>query len=80
MEKIKLFISLLFLINIIYTIDPSEKELLNNANSILPLISANENNLFIITGSYSKNENDKYPLLIYNISEYNNSYKKNFEI
>ena len=74
---IKLII-LLISLNIISSQNPFDEDILKEATSIVPLVNKN-NNLFIITGKSIKNENYKYPIKIYNISNYNNIEVKTFE-
>ena len=77
-ENIRKFIILLISINIISSQNPFDEDILKDATSIVPLVNKN-NNLFIITGKSLKNENYKYPIKIYNISNYNNIEVKTFE-
>ena len=77
-ENIRKFIILLISINLISSKNPFDEEILKDATSIVPLVNKN-NNLFIITGNVIKNKNYKYPIKIYNISNYNNIDEKTFE-
>jgi hypothetical protein len=77
-ENIRKFIIVLILLNIIYSQNPFDEDILKGATSIVPLVDKN-NNLFIISGKDLKNENYKYPIKIYNISNYNNIDVKTFE-
>ena len=76
--NISKFIILLISINIISSQNPFDEDILKEATSIVPLVNKN-NNLFIISGKDIKNDNYKYPIKIYNISNYNNIDVKTFE-
>lgn len=77
-KNIRKFIILLISINIISPQNPFDEDILSNATSIIPLVNKH-NNLFIISGKYILNENYMYPIIIYNISNYNNIEVKSFE-
>jgi len=76
--NIRKFIILLITINIISSRNPFDDDILNNATSIVPLVNK-KNNLFIISGGDIRNKNYNYPIIIYNISNYNNIEVKTFE-